>query len=97
MRIDSAGVRLLAAPKAYLSTDSNLRDSDVKILLELKRLADCAVSSLDYLIEERSKENTFDYKADFKSSDRVQTFANHIKTDYERDVKRGKESPMTFD
>lgn len=97
MRIDSSGARLLAAPKAYLSTDSNHRDSDAKILLELKRLADCAVSSLDYLIEERSKENTFDYKADFKSSDRVQTFANHIKTDYERDVKRGKESPMTFD
>ena len=97
MRIDPSGARLLAAPKGYLSTDSNHRDSDAKVLLELKRLADCAVSSLDYLIEERSKENTFDYKADFKSSDRVQTFANHIKTDYERDVKRGKEAPMTFD
>ena len=96
LRTDPSGALLLNSPKGFLSTDSEPTKSEAKVVSELKRLADCAVSSFDYLIEEECKQDTFDYKADFKLPERVSTFANHIKTDYQKDVKRGKESALAI-
>lgn len=94
LRSDPQGHLLLEAPRRHLSTDELPNQVENSVFVELKRLGDCAVSSLDYFIEEAQKGEGFDFRAAFKSSDRVATMANHIKTDYEKDVKRGKESPL---